>query len=118
MTAGEDMHPGDAVYVSAANTVLKTDGSAVATTIPFLGIVVAGAAGHPTDIASGEEVDVCVMGPVVGFTTNMPAAGPLYLSNNAGLLVTTAAEADKDCIAGYALNTTTLFVQKQVVEFA
>ena len=113
-TAGEAMTPGQPVYVSAADTVSLTDGSSVATSF-CIGIVVAGAAGAAT-IASGEEVDVVLFGPVTGYSTNMAYNTPVFVDDDAGIIST--AVGTKDCQIGIGLNSTTMLVSPRIIDLS
>lgn len=115
-TAGEALAPGQPVYLSAAKTATRADGSAVATLIPFLGIVVADQYGNTT-IPSGGEVDVVVFGPVAG-PSGMTAGGLVYVSDTVGEITHVAGEATKDMVVGFAEQTTVLFVRPQIVDFS
>ncbi len=114
MTAGEAMAVGQPVYVSANDTVSLTDASD--TTKNFcVGVVVAGAEGG-TAIASGEEVDVVLYGPVAGYSTNM-AAGTVFWTNDSVGVIADAA-GTKDTMIGIGLNASVLLVKPQIVDFS
>ncbi|MFA6046182.1 MAG: hypothetical protein WC718_14455 [Phycisphaerales bacterium] len=113
-TAGEAMTPGQPVYLSANDTVSLTDASAVATNF-CIGVVVAGASGGAT-IASGEECDVVLFGPVTGYSTNMVVNKPYYTDNDAGVIADAAG--DKDTIIGWGLNGSTMLVHPQVIDLS
>lgn len=115
-TAGEELTPGQAVYVSAASTVSKADGSAVATLLPFAGIVIGDAYGNTT-IPSGNKVDVCEAGRIAG-PTGMTAAALVYVSDTGGEITHAAGEATKDLVVGFAESTTILNVRPQVVDWS
>lgn len=110
-TAGEAMTPGQPVYLSAADTVSKTLGAAVATAL-CIGVVAGGAAGGAT-IASGEEVDVVMFGPVTGYSTNMVHNASFYVDDDAGVISTAAGT--KSSIIGIGLNATTILVNPRAV---
>ncbi len=75
-TAGEAIAAGQAVYISANETVSLADASAVATTLPFIGIAL-------QSVALGDRVDVVTFGPV-NSVTGGTAGARLYLSDTAG----------------------------------
>ena len=105
-TAGEAMTPGQPVYVSANDTVSLTDGSTLAAAM-CVGIVVSGANGGAT-IASGEEVDVVVFGPVTGYSTNMAAGTTFYVDDDAGIIAD--AVGTKTTVIGVGINASTMLV--------
>jgi hypothetical protein len=105
-TAGEAMTPGQPVYISANDTVSLTDGSALGTGM-CLGVLIGGAAGLAT-IASGEECDVCTLGAVTGYSTNMVAGTTFYVDDDAGVI--SDAVGTKVCVIGVGLNATTMYI--------
>lgn len=113
-TAGEAMTPGQPVYLSAADTVSLTDSSDVTKNF-CIGVVVAGASGGAT-IASGEECDVVLMGPVTGYSTNMAYNAVLFTDDDAGIISTTAGT--KDTQIGIGLNSSTMMVHPQIIDFS
>ncbi len=113
-TAGETMTPGQPVYLSAANTVSLCDATDAATNF-CIGVVVAGALGGST-IASGEEVDVVLFGPVAGYSTNMAQNRPFYTDNDAGVIADAAG--DKDTVIGWGLSASVLLVHPQVIDLS
>lgn len=115
-TAGEALAPGQPVYLSASKTVKRADGSAVATLLPFVGIVVGDQYGNTT-IPSGNEVDVCVYGPITGISGATPGAH-VYVSDSVGEITAAAGEATKDMVVGFVEQATVLFVRPQVVDWS
>jgi hypothetical protein len=115
-TAGEALTYGAAVYMSANDTVSLADGSAVGTN-KCIGIVVSGAAGG-SSVASGEECDVVLFGPVTGFSTNMAVNTIFYVSNTSGALCDAAVGADKDCAVGVGINASTILVNPIIIELS
>ena len=113
-TAGEALTFGIPVYLSAANTVSKADGSAVATAC-CIGVVVAGALGN-SSVASGEECDVVVFGPVAGYSTNMAFGSKFYVDDDAGIIADAAGT--KSTIIGVGLSGAVLLVNPQYVGLA
>jgi hypothetical protein len=100
-TAGEAIDAGMAVYLSAADTVSKCAGGAVATTLPFVGIAL-------QDVASGGRVDVVVAGPV-NSVTGGTAGARVFLSDTAGEVAESAGT--KQFQIGFVENATTIFVR-------
>lgn len=115
-TAAEALAPGQPVYLSASKTVTRADGSAVATLIPFLGIVVGDQDGNTT-IPSGAEVDVCVFGPVTGIS-GATAGALVYVSDTVGEITEAAGEATKDMVVGFVEQATVLFIRPQIKDFS
>jgi len=115
-TAGEALAPGQPVYLSASKTVTRADGSAVATLLPFVGIVVGDQYGNTT-IPSGNEVDVCVYGPITGIS-GAKAGNLVYVSDSVGEITAAAGEATKDMVVGFVEQATVLFVRPQVVDWS
>lgn len=110
-TAGSAMTPGQPVYISGDDTVSLTNGGALGTA-SCIGVVVGGAAGGAA-IASGEEVDVAILGPVTGYSTNMVAGTRFYCKDAAGVIADVAGT--KATLIGVGKNATTLFVSPNVV---
>lgn len=113
-TAGEAMTPGQPVYMSGNNTVSLCDASAVATN-KCIGLVVSNSSGA-TSFAAGEKVDVVLFGPVTGFSANLAADTVVYTDDDAGVLAD--AVGTKGCMVGIGLNTSTLLVRPQIIDFA
>lgn len=110
-TAAEAMTPGQPVYISANDSVSLTDGSALLGAA-CIGVVVGGAAGLVT-IASGEEVDVVILGVVTGYSTNMVAGTRYYVDDDPGVIADGVGT--KVCLIGVGINATTLLVSPNVV---
>jgi len=113
-TAGEAMTPGQPVYISGNDTVSLTDGSALLGAA-CIGVVVSCPNGALT-CTTGQEVDVCVFGPVTGYSTNMVAGSRFYVDDDPGIIAD--AVGTKVCLIGIGKNATTLFVTPNVVTVA
>jgi len=113
-TAGEAMTPGQPVYMSGNDTVSLCDASAVATN-KCIGLVISNSNGA-VSFAAGEKVDVVLYGPVTGFSANLAAGTVVYTDDDAGVLADAAGT--KDTMVGIGLNTTTLLVRPQIIDFA
>ena len=103
---------GSVVYVSSYSgslpVVTKTNGAAVATGNPY-GIVVApSAATAGSSVASGEQCDVLVFGPVAGFS-GMTSGNTYWVSDTTGVLAT--AVGSHSGVVGLAESPTVLFVR-------
>lgn len=101
---------GDVVYISSYSgnlpVVAKTNGGAVATCNPF-GIAVAGAMAN-TSIATGEALDVVVLGPVTGYS-GMTSGNTIWASDTVGRLSTVVGT--KSGVVGVAETPETVFVR-------
>jgi hypothetical protein len=111
--ANEAMTVGDAVYIDGSSgnqPTVKKILSAVLATGNLYGVVVAGdpAKEGATAIAIGDTVDVCVYGPVTGFS-GATAGGFVWGSDNAGKLAD--AVGTKSTIAGVMETPTILFLR-------
>lgn len=82
-TAGGTIEAGEAVYLDGANGWKVADGSAAASALAR-GIAVA-----PQDISSGDVFDICVFGPIEGYSSATPGS-LAYVSDTAGELDTAA----------------------------
>ncbi len=110
--ASEALAFGDAVYVSSYSgdlpVVTKADGNAVATA-QALGVVVApSVALSGSSVASGEACDVCVFGPVTGFS-GMTSGGTVWVHDTAGVL--SSAVGTKSGYVGISLTPYVIFVR-------
>lgn len=114
LTAGEALTFGVPVYLSAANTVIKADASTVAGACA-IGVVVSGALGN-SSVASGEECDVVVFGPVAGYSTNMAFGAKFYIDDDAGVIADAAGT--KSTILGVGLSGSVLLVNPIYVGLA
>lgn len=116
-TAGGAIDVGMPVYLSAADTILPADGSAVATAA-CIGVLVAVAPGSAsqTAAASGEACDVVLWGPVAGYSTNMAYGAYFWVDDNGGIISTAAGT--KDCVIGVGLSGSVLFVRPQPIDFS
>ena len=100
-TAGGTIEAGEAVYLNGTSGWAVTDSDAAATALAR-GIMVS-----PEDAASGDTIDICVFGPVEGYSAMTPGALH-YISPNTGEIATTAGT--KSMIIGWAETATILFV--------
>jgi len=101
-TAGDTITAGQPVYLDGANGWKPTDGSD-SDDCDVRGIMVA-----PQDAVSGNEIDICHLGPVTGYA-GMTPGGILYISDTAGDIATSAGSNTK--IVGWAESAQILFVQ-------
>lgn len=113
-TAGETLAIGNVVYVSANDTVSKAAGGTFAAS-KAVGIVVSAADGSTAPV-SGTEVDVVILGPVCGFSTTMAYNAAFYVSNTAGGLEDAAGT--QDCVVGFGLNGSTIFVKPYLIDLS
>jgi hypothetical protein len=106
--AAATMAVGDAVCISAADTVAQADADAAATQ-KVIGVIV-GAPGGKTAVASGDWVDVCVFGAVTGFTSL--TAGTLYWNSvTAGKIADASPGSAKyGWLVGRSLNANTILL--------
>jgi predicted RecA/RadA family phage recombinase len=111
-TAGAAIDVGNPVYLSAADTVQETDGSAAATAA-CIGVVVATAptAASTTAAAEGEQVDVCLLGPVAGYTCTYGKY--YYVDDDAGVMADAAGSAS--VVVGLGLSASVLLVRPMPV---
>lgn len=100
--AGGTIQAGEAVYLNGASGWTAADGSAAATALAR-GIMVS-----PEDAVDGDTIDICIFGPVEGYTGMTPGA-PHYVSDTAGEIGTAAGT--KTMIIGWAETATILFVR-------
>lgn len=105
--AGGTLNMGAPVYLSAADTVAHAAGGACTTSFA-IGVAVATPDGGTT-CSSGEYVDVVLLGPVTGYTTNMAHNAIFYVDNDAGVIADAAGT--KDTIVGIGLSASVLFVR-------
>lgn len=110
--AAEALTFGQVVYIYSYSgtlpTVKKADGSALTTANPF-GIVVApSAAIAGSSVASGEQCDVVVFGPVTGYAA-MTSGDTYWVSDTAGTV--DSAVGTKSGVIGLAESPTVLFVR-------
>jgi hypothetical protein len=110
--AGGTIAVGAAVYVDSNGDIQATDGDAIETTMPCIGLLVAVGSAGAAAAADGDTCDVCVEGPVTGFASMTP--GTLcYVSGTAGLLATTVT--DNGFIVGFAESASTVFVRPETI---
>lgn len=110
--AGEALTFGAGVYVSSYSgdipVVSKSDGNAVASA-QLLGVVVApSTALAGSSVASGEACDICVFGPVTGFS-GMTSGGTVWCHDTAGVL--SSAVGTKSGYVGISISPTVLFLR-------
>lgn len=112
--AGGALTVGQAVYLASDGDVEAADADGQATA-QAVGIVVAVGAAGATTAAAGDRVDVCVFGPVTGYSSLTPG-GVAYVSPTAGSMDQTASatSGDYNFIIGYAESATTVFVSPQL----
>jgi len=110
--AGATLTPGQVVYLDGANGWKLADADALASS-QGKGIVVGGGHGG-SSYAAGEAVDICVFGPVEGFTSMTPG-GLAYASTTAGDMDQTkpATAGDYPCVIGWAESASIFFVDPQ-----
>ena len=114
-SAGGTIAVGAAVYVSGNDEVSAANGGTI-TTAKAVGVLVGTNpnAASQTAAASGDAVDVCVFGPVAGFT---PVANTIYyIKDTDGVIQDSVGT--KDCMIGIGLSTSVLFVRPQQIDFA
>lgn len=116
--AGGTVTPGQAVYIASDGDVEAADGDAEASALA-IGIVVGVGAAGAVSAAAGDRVDVCVFGPVTGFSGMTPGA-LVYVSVTAGAMDHTpsATTGDFNFVIGYAESATTIFVSPQFADLA
>lgn len=114
-TAGGTVNVGDVVYVAADGDVEQADADAQASA-QAIGIAVSVNGTTQTAAAAGDEVDVCVFGPL-NWGASMTPGSVVYVSVTAGKGDHTAvagASGDFSFVVGRALTATTIFVNPQV----
>ena len=99
--AGGTIQAGELVYLNGTSGYDACDGNA-ASTAAARGVMVS-----PEDAVDGDQIDVCVFGPVEGYTGMTPGALH-YVSDATGEVSTTAGSNSK--IVGWAASATVLFV--------
>lgn len=115
MFASDTVGIGQPVYVSGNGTVAVADGSAVATSFA-IGIAVSTPDGG-SDVSANEAVDVCVFGPVAGYS-GMTGGELVYCSDTAGTLSNSAGDSTKDTVLGICLDDDVLLVNPQIISFS
>lgn len=98
--AGGTIEAGEAVYLNGANGWAVADGSAAATALAR-GIMVS-----PQDAVDGDTIDICVFGPIEGYSSATPGS-LAYVSDTAGELDTAAGT--KTMILGWFETATKFF---------
>jgi len=113
LDTGGTVAVGEAVYIDSNGAVIVADADTQAYT-HARGIVIACPDGALT-IGSGNPVDVCVFGPVTGFT-GMTQGAVVYVSSTDGNMThTIPATPDYDHAIGYAESDVTIFVNPSSV---
>ncbi len=105
---GGTVTAGEIVYIDSNGAVQPVDADAASTSRVY-GIAIADNDGG-TSFSSGEAIDVCVFGPVTGFTSLSPGS-LLYNSPTAGAMDESApGSGDYLWVVGIIENSTTVFV--------
>jgi hypothetical protein len=100
---------GEAVTHLETGYVEKTAGASA----KFRGVIVSGSGKDSAGVvASGEDVGVCIFGPVSGFSGLTPGT-LVYLSATAGNLADTGS-----IVVGYVENATTIFIMPAIADSA
>jgi len=114
-TAGGTITVGMPVALSAADTVVPTDGTDA--TLSFcIGVCVAGNGASKTIPVSGDEVDVVLFGPVAGYSTNMVYNALFFVDDDPGILSTSVGT--KDTIVGIGLSSSVMLVRPQIIDLS
>lgn len=113
-TAGGSGELGNSVYIASDGDVEVTDAN-VAATAKFHGIAVAINKEGETAFVAGDKLDVCVLGPVSGYSSLTPGAR-LFVDEDAGKLDETvpAGAGTWTKSAGYAESAGVVFVMPDV----
>lgn len=114
-TAGGTVNVGDIVYVAADGDVEQADADAVGSA-QAIGIIVAIGGTSQTAGVAGDEVDVCVFGPL-NWGSGMTPGGVVYASPTAGAgdQTASATAGDFNVIVGRALTATMIFINPQLI---
>lgn len=111
--ADEALAFGDSVYVSTYSgdlpVVSKTDGNGALGVTLSIGIVVGGGRDGVSTVADGDPCDICIAGPVTGWT-DLTTGTNIWVSDNAGLIAN-AVSGTHSCVVGVALSPTVLLVR-------
>lgn len=99
--SGDTLEAGEVLYLNGTSGWTLCDGNAAGTSAAR-GVMVA-----PEDAVDGDMIDVCVYGPVEGYTGMTPGAIH-YVSDTAGEIGTGAGSNTKRI--GWAISATALFV--------
>jgi hypothetical protein len=113
-TAGATLTPGQAVYISANDTVSPAQGTTIAKA-QVIGLVVSNGEGA-VSFSANDVVDVVLRGEVTGFATNVTANGTAYIGDVAGIM--TVAVGTDPCRVGIGRNATTLYVNPMLLHSA
>jgi hypothetical protein len=106
---------GEIVYIDSNDKVVKARANAAGTT-RAIGIIVAGSGSFPgSTFAAGQEVGVCVLGPVAGITGMDPSLPVFVSSGTAGDMTQTAPSGAGTWThaIGYPLRSDVLFINPQ-----
>jgi len=103
-TAGATIEAGEVVYLDGTNGWKPADANVSAAATLARGIAVA-----PADIVSGDVFDICMWGPVEGYTGMTPGATH-WVSDTEGEVDTADSVAGSDKRVGWAETATILFV--------
>ena len=98
--AGGTIEAGEAVYLDGTNGWKVADGSAAASALAR-GIMVS-----PQDAVDGDTIDICVFGPIEGYSSATPGS-LAYVSDTAGELDTAAGT--KTMVLGWFESATKFF---------
>lgn len=110
--AAEAIDVGEAVYINSSGKAALADADAAASA-QVRGVVVAVAGYGKTSCVAGDMVDVCLYGPVAGWSSLTPG-GQLFASTTAGAIADAApagASGDYKWVVGFAYDAATIFVQ-------
>ena len=106
--AGGTLYTGYSVYIAADGDV-EASAAADSLTATSIGIFVADNTGS-TIATDGDRVDVCVLGPVTGFSSMTPGALAFASSRAGGLVHAVPSAGSFPCVVGVAESATILFV--------
>lgn len=110
--AGGTVNMGDPVYIDSSGYVQQADANVSAALVAARGVVVQVSREGETAAVSGDAVDVCLFGPVGGYSGLTPNAQQFVSSTAGGLTETAPTGAGTWTWAiGYAESATILFVE-------
>ena len=113
-TAGGTITPGQAVRISADDTVVVAQGDTIAHA-QVIGLAVSNGEGA-VSFSANNVVDVVLRGTVAGFLANVTANGTAYIGDVAGIM--TVAVGTEPCRVGIGVNATTLLVNPMLLHSA
>ena len=116
---GEVVDVGEAVYLASDNTIMLSDADA-ADTAQAIGIVVAIGAYGALNSVIGDMCDVCLYGPVTGYSGMTPGL-EVFASTNPGAIEEGApAGSSGDFVwsIGFAMSASTIFVRPYTWDIA